>query len=269
MAWQQFSFCLVYFILGNYFMAISGDITDQLYFQYYCVGHRQEPAPLPDVLTALSLPFVSYLRTNKINQTIVVDSILSSLPIMLILQLITNSMLSGRRQLILSRLFVIWGSCCYLRAICLTTTILPSYEGSICAELFSRQTMYQTTSIFWSGFLHLAAPITQFYPRADYMFSGHATAATCIMLFLLYETFDYRWLPKIKKFLFMLVYLTALITICFTRIHYTADVLIGIIISVFCYLTYYLMVEKCKGKLKTPFPGNLVKWIEQQNFHLE
>lgn len=268
MAWRQFCSCLAYFVFGSYSMAVSGDITDQLYFRHYCVDGRKGPAPLPDIMTRLSRPFVSYLRTNKINQAAVVDIILFSLPALLLLQLFTNALLAGKRQLILSRLFVIWGSCCYLRAICLTTTILPSYEGDICLELFGRQAMYETTSVFWSGFLHLAGPITQFYPRADYMFSGHAAAATCMMMFLLYETFDPRWLYRTKRVVIIFAYLTTLFAICLTRSHYTADVLIGIIISVFCYLTYYLIVEKSKRKVVV-FPRNIIKWIESQDLHLE
>ena len=249
-------------------MAVSGDVTDQIYFYYYCIGRKHGPSLLPDVLNGISRPFYAYLVEKKILPTAVADAFISSLPILLLLQLFTNKNLSGRRRLIVSRLFAVWGTCCYLRAICLTTTVLPSYERDICADLASRQTFFETKSVFWSGFLHLAAPITQFYPRADYMFSGHAAAATCMVLFLLYETMDVGWLCKTKTVIISLVYLCALLSICFTRIHYTADVFIGVIIAIFCYLTYHFMVEKSRAKL-IAFPVNIVRWIENQNLHLE
>lgn len=263
-----FLFSLTYFIVGSYLMAVAGDITDQIYFYYYCYGQKHEPFPLPDLFNPLSKPFAGFLHSRNLNPFLVADIFLSTLPILFLLQLFTNGNLHGKRKLILSRLFLIWGTCCYLRAMCLTTTVLPSCESDICSVLGTRQLIYERHSIFWTGLLHLAAPLTQFYSKADYMFSGHAAAATTVAIFCTFDLMDPSWLHRTKTFIIFTFYLAALFAICLTRIHYTADVIIGVIISTFCYLSYHLMVEKSKSK-QAIFPLNVIRWVEEQNLHLE
>lgn len=268
MGYAQSVVCFGYFILGNYGMAVAGHITDRIYYTYYCTIGKNKPSPLPDIFGWLSHPLYSYLHENKINPFNITDGFLSLLPAILLLQLFTNKSLYGKRTLILSRLFVVWGSCCYLRAICLTTTVLPSYEVDICTALIKDQLRWKKQTIWWNGLMHLAAPITQFYAKSDYMFSGHAAAATSMWLFCMYEVMSESWWNWAKKSVIIFIYVCCILSICLTRIHYTADVIIGISISVFCYLSYHLMVEKSRKK-RIAFPTNIVRWIESQNHHLE
>lgn len=74
----------------------------------------------------------------------------------------------------------------------------------------------------------------------DYMFSGHAVYFTLLNLSLCdlsHQTIE-------KKFFFIYT-IVGIITIIASRLHYTVDVLIAIIISLYCY-KYHAMKNKIK-----------------------
>ena len=264
----QFFFCIAYFLFGSYLMAVAGDITDQIYFQYYCTKQEYRSTPLPDLFDWLSLPIFHYFHKHNIRSLQIIDFLIGIFSLIFSVQLFTNKNLQGKRLLIISRLLMVWGTCCYLRAICLTTTVLPSFEHDICASLSMHRAIWESKSVLLSGLLHLAAPITRFYPQADYMFSGHATAATSLALFCLYEVMDESRCYWIKTISIFILYTVTVVLIFLARVHYTADVVIGMFISALSYLSYHLMVERSKRKEAT-FPINVVRWIEKQHLHLE
>lgn len=261
---------IFFFLFGSYLMAMAGDITDDIYFRYYCDGSSKFPTPLPDLLSIPSMAVIDFLREKKIEMVSITDPLIGILSLILLISLFARSKLRGKRALIFSHLCIVWGMCTYFRALCLTTTVLPSFHNDICPALMESRKKNGHLNIFISGFMHLSAPFTQYYPMADYMFSGHAAGATAVYLVTVFEIFSKGNSPweRVRNVLFTLYYLIAVLSIVLTRLHYTADVLIGIFIAVFSYILYLLMVEKCRAK-QLIFPYNLVNWIEKQDLHLE
>ncbi|KII66162.1 Sphingomyelin synthase-related 1 [Thelohanellus kitauei] len=92
----------------------------------------------------------------------------------------------------------------------------------------------------------------------DYMFSGHAATIFLLTLFIMY----YAKMNKIIKIFVLVWTLVCCILIILSRMHYTIDVIIAILISFWNFMTYHLVVIIENLKSSDPSHRNDKKWLK-------
>jgi membrane-associated phospholipid phosphatase len=85
--------------------------------------------------------------------------------------------------------------------------------------------------VFVDGIRALFAPVTGAYSHVDYMFSGHTIALTALYLSCLH-------IPRTPRMPVTMLYGSCLLLLVLCRVHYTVDILVGLLASLFCHMVY-------------------------------
>ena len=222
-------------ITGIYLSTVAAARTDRLYYAYYCMSQTRATM-LFDVFKDASSVVSNYVIENGYNRYDAIDSCMFALLALTSGAIVVDniSSLAAKLQMV-CRHMEVCGIVFTLRALCLTVTIFPSYDGDICPKLLMDMSAGRP-NILISGFLMLFAPFTGVYAHVDYMFSGHTINATLLFMICMRT-------PHVRVHMYSIVcatllYMTVLVMLILCRIHYTSDVLVGTIITCLSSLLY-------------------------------
>lgn len=135
--------------------------------------------------------------------------------------------------LVARRVMFIWGFIFLLRAVSITSTILPNPDANCKPQQFS--------NFFHAAFLFLAGQVETCY---DCLFSGHSvTMVLSVLVFFQYtKNLFLRWLMFVPL-------LFSLLLIIGTRFHYTVDVIYGTCIAFLFFGLYHYFIGTVKERL--------------------
>lgn len=254
-------FVSVLLLASTFFMALISHVVDLAYYEKYCAPERPASTPLWDLFETKSKSISEFLFSQGINRYEFSDRASTFFYIPVALILLLNQCGAWALWRFLMRVLPCMSLNFFIRAFSLITTILPSYHGDLCGEmdhLFSKST---NRSFLSAVLMRLLAPFTRHYALADYMYSGHASTSA-IMLWQAIALCD-RDCPWYRlKFLSLLIgWAVSIFAIILSRLHYTADVFIGIIVAFFVCTLHRLF--RGDAALHGFFISRFLRWLEE------
>lgn len=135
--------------------------------------------------------------------------------------------------IVIRRVMLIWGFIFVLRAVSITSTILPNPDSNCKPQYFN--------NFFHATFLFLAGQVETCY---DCLFSGHSvTMVLSVMIYYQYtKNIFLRWVMFVPL-------IFSLLLIIGTRFHYTVDVIYGTCIALLFFNLYHYLIGYIKERL--------------------
>jgi len=171
--------------------------------------------------------------------------------------------LHPKRFMILRRLIFLFACLLLLRSFTVIITSLPDASPE-CEKQHDAEHSYKDhpedaiVKSFWRALALLSAP-QDHITCGDMVFSGHTSfLSLCMLVFNQYcrgfkGSFIFRWIIYI-------IYITALIAIIGTKLHYTLDVALAILITTGLWKVYHAAITS--EKIKQQYA--ILKWLEAE-----
>lgn len=259
---------LLLFTLGLYINNVSQAWLQQNIGGYYetrwapVLKHTNRTVVLWDVVFE-TLP--------KVPSTQPADVIAGAIPNVMFLRFIILPGPLSLRWPILCRLLLTWGALWFFRAFTIWSTPLPNPDPTCVAKItFPNNVFLEAYAnlpfVFWHNELTCQ----------DVMFSGHTVASTLPMLFIMkyltlspwFQSSSSReWFSEstFVNLLGVLVLLFAYYLIIGSHFHYTVDVLVGCLMTifVFCWFHYSIKISILRGRRTRSCVTPFLQWLER------
>eukprot|EP01080_Neovahlkampfia_damariscottae_P005972 gene5972-9971_t len=218
---------LLPFLFAVYWLAMCGyiNIAANIYVQNVMIQEDKGAyAPLRDI----GFTFLPYLNwpggANLVMTSWIIATIVNSL---------FQKKFSGF-LIILRRIFLIQGTIYIIRAMSISSTILPNPDSECKPQYFN--------NFFHATFLFFAGQVETCY---DCLFSGHTvTIVICALAIFTYTD------HKVLKWLTVPPCILSLMIIIATRFHYTVDVFYGALIAFSMFNIYHFALEYIRDLLE-------------------
>jgi len=229
-------------------VGMYGNNVSQAWLQKHMAGHYE--AKLIDA-GSVGLWDLGHELLPAVGNTAICDLIAGGAPLLVAIRFWVLPGPLSMRWTILTRSLLICGLLWGFRGIMIVSTVLPNPDPSCKPQITFPD------NIFWEAFANM--PIVFWHSELtcqDVMFSGHTVVITLPTLFLLRYSAWSPWVPPstsspssvwsgvlLFKITVIMIMLVGYYVIIASKLHYTADVLVGSFLTVMLFQTYHSVVR--------------------------